>query len=529
MTHAHVAALAILTFAAGFAGAGPAAAQTVIFIDPGAAAAPFGGFSAQTPPPAVITPTEQAPRDPFAAILDAPKPTGAIQSFSLEAPAAPLAESPSPALTAQPAAIRPEPVQPAPAAPWSAEREAEAVAALGALEPTGLRAADALALTILRAPIRETEGEALRAARLAALRRFGDMSEFDRQGGEAAAPAPSDGGLCADSPDEAAQREAALIAYCLAQSGAPGAGVVLRAARERGAVDGVTAGLIEAMIDPGLAPYVEKPEPGAETPLQRAAMQAAGLLEAPLPPPDDQALFADPQAVAEARLEAAERLEMRGLIAAATLRDFIYETEPEGVDGAWRRAAAIRSAKLAPSAAKATAALRRAAEDGAATYGMLARAIAPLIRTLSPPPEEAAADKALMRDALLLAGETAAAWRWRVGGSTFEDALFVLAGSGFWSEDMAGPLAEERQDSDIALAALRGVTAPTAADAALQGAAIDAAGSGEPETAALLALTALRSGDAEAFAAALFALRQAGRESDARMIALEALIVGADT
>lgn len=455
---------------------------------------------------------------------------------------------------------------------WSGSDPDSAEEALKGLRPTAYQAANGVLQRFLIAtapPPPGAEGvAALRAralldlgapdaaARLADLARSAKDPAAERAGAEAALIAGRDAVYCSvahNAVESAARTEdldgfwIGMRAYCLAREGNPMAAVAVSAMRERGRLDPLTAQLIEAMLDPGMKPFVQAPPPEGLDPLRLAALRqleipppAAGARIAPLALLP--AYLASPTAAPEAKIVAAERLEAAGAISTSELVS-AYERfgGPPG-GGPFARARAVLAAAqgVLDPAAVAAALIHASVEEGPQGFSSLARSFAPFLASAAPgsmQPDLAFA----VRDSLLMAGDAEAARRWTPflpSDTPFERAdaaaLLILTDPApqppLSQEDRAALEARARENDRSArliLMALEGLDPNGRIGPAAP--YVQAAHAGREAEASLGALKALaaegRTPRPETLAQVMRALSLSGLGADARRIAAEAALM----
>jgi hypothetical protein len=313
--------------------------------------------------------------------------------------------------------------------------------------------------------------------------------------------------------------------FCLARGGDWNAAeITLVVGEDVGSINADQQALLARFLDPEIFEgEPDPPVPDPLTPLDFLMREAVGM---PRPPGALPLAFLYHDLVEHApmraRIEAAERLVLSGGIAPQDLFEAYRAGTPPASGGIWERAALVQAldAALAEGAdPRIAAASMIAAERALRTRGLdvaFAREYAPALADADWSGLEGPALDSLIA-ILLLGGETPAAAR-LAGGTRdgFTRTLLTLAGAG----------GNPAPASDLQRAALSGLVAVVPADereTQLAGLA-DSGRRGEAVLGALSLLGNGETADPPALQTALFALRRAGLEPDARAIALQMVL-----
>ena len=454
---------------------------------------------------------------------------------------------------------------------WQGTSGPAAIAAVDSAEPSELWRVNALIRRALVAgAIPPEDADGLLARRAAALLRFGAAEEaaslagvagtaanpeLRRVGAEADLIIGRGDAICKSTailPENLPATDpdgfwTSLRGFCLAKSGDPLAAVAIAAMREVGGVDATDAELLEAMVDKGLAEYIDTP-PGAElTPLRIAMLRALGRPVGELvdtaPLKMLAGLFALESTPARSAVLAAERLEAAGSISTEALVDlYVRNADGLGDDAVGQRAKSVRDAIQSNDAASIGGFLIKTAEvQGAESFTRMARAFAPLAAQLPPSAANGmgAAGYAI-RDSLLLDGRIRAAGRWSdaQGPRSLLDtadtnALFAIADAAWpgqwqreWGDALRGRALEGDENARRALGALAGfeigpgpkLPSEGYLAAALEGRVAEAIFGGAD------AISNDNPPSARTIDTLIRALRAGGLDSDARAIAIEAML-----
>jgi hypothetical protein len=316
--------------------------------------------------------------------------------------------------------------------------------------------------------------------------------------------------------------------FCLARGGDWNAAeITLTLGEEVGSIPPEQMALLARFLDPVL--FEGEPEPPVPEPLTALDFLMREAVGLPRPQGALPLAFLHhdlgEHTPMRARVEAAERLALSGVIRPAALFETYRAGEPAASGGVWERALAVQAldAALAGPDPEAVGAALVAADQAFAARGLrvaFAEEYGGELARLDPAalPEPAGP---VLFELLLLAGDPEAARR-GLGAAPEprQVALLAVAGAG---------TVPARLEGDLLRAAVDGLTAQAPADdreARLAG-LVAGGRQGEAMLEALALVEAGEAVDPPALRAALLTLRLAGQEASARAIALQTLLPGA--